>query len=203
MAQPHHAPPDLPSVQPVSLGHAATYADLEALPEHLRGEILRGQLYALPRPMTRHNRVLLSIAVQLINEFDEVIGGPGALKGWWILPEEELHLGTDVLVPDVAGWQREQLPTLPAHPERIRVAPAWICEVLSPSTEAYDRGPKMEIYAGHGVREAWLVDPEARTLEAFRSDGGRWRPAGTWRGHDAAAVGPFEALSLNLAQIWT
>ena len=62
-------------------------------------------------------------------------GGPG---GWLILVEPELHLGPDILVPDIAGWRRERVPTLPEEPH-FSLAPDWLCEVLSPSTGWLDR----------------------------------------------------------------
>lgn len=73
-------------------------------------------------------------------------GGPG---GWWILLEPELHLGPDVLVPDLAGWRQASLPSLPETPA-FEVRPDWVCEVLSPSTARLDRGPKLDAYAEHG-----------------------------------------------------
>ncbi len=47
---------------------------------------------------------------KLVPTYDEGHGGSG---GWWILFEHELHLGPDILVPDLAGWRRERLPALP------------------------------------------------------------------------------------------
>ena len=55
-----------------------------------------------------------------------------------ILNEPELHLGRDVVVPDLAGWRLERMPELP-ETAYFELAPDWVCEVLSPSTEAYDR----------------------------------------------------------------
>ena len=59
-------------------------------------------------------------------------GGPG---GWWIIDEPELHLGDDVLVPDIAGWRRARMPTYP-ETAYFTLSPDWVCEVLSPSTRA-------------------------------------------------------------------
>lgn len=53
--------------------------------------------------------------------------------------EPELHLGSDILVPDLAGWRREHLPTIKDTPPYFTLAPDWICEVLSPSTYRLDR----------------------------------------------------------------
>ena len=58
--------------------------------------------------------------------------------------EPELHLGADILVPDLAGWRRERMPELPDAPF-LTLAPDWVCEVLSPSTAAIDRSEKLPI----------------------------------------------------------
>ena len=199
MAQPRLPAPGEPPVRPVPLGQAATYADVAALPPHLRGEIVGGQLYALPRPVSRHNHAMHLVGFQLTGPFGLGRGGPG---GWWILPEEEVHLRGDVLVPDVSGWRKERLSALPEGTDRISVPPDWVCQVLSPSTEAYDRGPKMLTYGRHGVPWAWLVDPSLRTLEAYRNDGGSWRPLGTFREADRVRVAPFDAIELELSLLW-
>jgi hypothetical protein len=70
---------------------------------------------------------------------------------------------------------------VPARPF-LTLAPDWVAEIVSPSTEAQERGEKMTIYAREAVRHAWLVDPTIRTLELFRLDGEAWRALGTWRG---------------------
>src|SRR5688572_23545703 len=111
-------------------------------------------------------------------------------KSRWILPEPELHLGADVVVPDLAGWRKEALPRLPEI-AYFRLAPAWLCEVLSASTETLDRGKKMATFARHGVRDVWFIDPADRTLEAFANDGGVFCPAGTFRGSARVRVPPF------------
>ena len=60
----------------------------------------------------------------------------------------------------------------------------------------------MPIYAREGVRHAWLVDPIARTLEAFVLEGQRWGAIGTWRDSDRVRVPPFEAIELDLSVLW-
>lgn len=120
-----------------------------------------------PRP-PRHARASTSLTGRLHGPFALGDGGPG---GWWILDEPELHFPDptepgeeDVVVPDLAGWRRERMPSLPKE-AFFRLAPDWICEVLSQSTEGFDREGKMPVYAREGVRHAWLIDPVARTLE--------------------------------------
>ena len=88
----------------------ACYEDLFDLPENVVGEIINGRLNVQPRPAPKHARAYSSLGFELGGPFDRGRQGPG---GWWILDEPELHLGYDILVPDLAGWRRERMPTLP------------------------------------------------------------------------------------------
>ena len=176
------------------------YEQLEALPEGLTGQILDGQLYTQPRPSLPHGFTASSLGYELIGPFQRGRGGPG---GWWFIVEPELHLirDTEVDVPDLAGWRRERMPTLPQG-HRATVIPDWVCEVLSPSTAGIDREIKMPIYARFGVAYAWLLDPTARTLEAYALEDGAWREIGRFTGAALVSVAPFEAVSLNLEDLW-
>jgi len=176
----------------------SVYEAFLATPKHLVAEIIHGELRTHPRPATPHARASTRLGMKLGGPFDLGEGGPG---GWIVLDEPELHLVGSILVPDLAAWRRERMPELPSVPF-IELGPDWVCEVLSPSTEAEDRADKMPIYASAGVRDAWLVDPLARTLEAFRLDGGAWRMLGVWRDDARVRVEPFEAMELDLASLW-
>jgi Uma2 family endonuclease len=176
----------------------ATYADLEALPPHVVGEIIAGELYASPRPAAPHVVAASRLGGELLGPFDRGRDGPG---GWIILFEPELHLGGDVLVPDFAGWRRERMPQ-PPRTAAFTLAPDWLCEVLSPSTAVLDRAVKLPVYAREGVRHVWLVDPELRTLEVFRLDGEKYTLLATHAGKSNVRAEPFEALELELAYLW-
>lgn len=169
-----------------------------ALPEHVVGEIIAGTLYSSPRPAGPHAIAGSRLGGTLIPPFDFGDPGPG---GWWILDEPELHFGDDVLVPDVAGWRRERMPSAPRD-AFIELPPDWLCEVLSPSTARMDRVSKLPIYARAGVAHVWLVDPVARTLEVMRLEAGRWVVAETFGGDATVRVPPFEAISLHLPRLW-
>jgi Uma2 family endonuclease len=176
----------------------ATYADLLDVPGHLVAEILDGELHATPRPSPRHADASSGLGGALRGPFDRGRGGPG---GWRILDEPELHVGKDVLVPDLGGWRRERLPSLP-ETAYISVPPDWICEVVSPTTAALDRVKKPSIYARERVSHAWLVDPLARTLEVLRLEGGRWTILDTWSGLAVVRAQPFDAIDLDLSLLW-
>ena len=177
----------------------ATYDDILDLPENLVGEIIGGQLYTHPRPAPRHARAASALGGNLWDPFDHGRGGPG---GWWILDEPELHLGADVLVPDLAGWRRERMPDLP-HTAWFELAPDWVCEVLSPSTGRVDRALKMPLYARAGIPHLWLVDPDLRTLEVFTlGSDGHWSLLTTLEGEAEVRQPPFEALGFPLDALW-
>ncbi|MGK3983395.1 Uma2 family endonuclease [Sorangium sp. So ce136] len=192
--------------QPAEKQRRATYADLEAVPPNKVAELVRGTLHVFPRPAPRHARASSRLGGKLSGPFDLGEGGPG---GWHILDGPELHFPDpnapgeiDALVPDLAGWRVERMPELP-DTAYFELAPDWICEVLSPSTEDVDRDEKMPIYARGGVRYAWLVDPIARTLEVFALASGRaWTPVATHRDAARVRVVPFDAIELDLSVLW-
>jgi len=181
----------------------ATYQDVIDAPEHLIAEILGGELVLTPTPAPPHQKASLLLARRLGGPFEDGVGGPG---GWSFVHETEIHFSTDgleVLVPDLAGWRRERVSEMPKT-AALHVAPDWVCETLSPSTEKIDRTRKMAIYAREGVSHLWLLDPKQRRLEAYRLKEGAWRaceppsdPARPdFRGE------PFGAVPLDLSNIW-
>ncbi len=179
------------------VGRQARYEDLLAVPDHLVAEIIGGSLITSPRPSALHARAASRLGAELDGPFDR---GRGE-GGWILLDEPELHLHGNIVVPDLAGWRRTRMPELP-DTSAFELAPDWICEVLSPSTAAMDRAEKLPIYAREHVGHAWLVDPIAQTLEAFRLDSSRWILLGTWRGSAKIHVEPFVEHELELAGLW-
>jgi Uma2 family endonuclease len=176
----------------------ATYADLCAVPENFVAEILGGELYAFPRPAPRHSHAASVLGAELTGPFHVGKNGPG---GWWLLDEPELHFNSDVLVPDIAGWRRERMPALPST-AYFTLAPDWICEVLSPSTESVDRGKKLAIYAREGVRHAWLLNPLLQTLEVWRLVSQRWSLVDTYADSARVRAEPFDAIEIPMAALW-
>lgn len=176
------------------------YEQLLALPEHLTGEIIDGELHTQPRPAGRHGNAELGLGAALRIPFQKGKDGPG---GWWILVEPEVHFIRDtvVAVPDLAGWRRERMPSIPDD-HRFEVVPDWVCEILSPSTQQKDRARKLPLYARHGVAHAWLVDPLARLLEAYSLHDGVWMLIATLRENDAVRLPPFDAVAFSLEDLW-
>ena len=178
----------------------ATYEDIEALPVGWVGEIIQDELVASPRPAMGHARVTSVLGSELGGPFDLGHGGPG---GWWLFDKPELHLGREVLVPDLAGWRRERL-TEPPAPETpfMTVAPDWVCEVLSPTSSGLDRRRKLPLYFRERVSHVWLVEPLARTLEVFRRAPEGWLLVVTHGEDETVRAEPFDAVPLELGRLW-
>ncbi|MBA3503607.1 MAG: Uma2 family endonuclease [Myxococcota bacterium] len=188
-------------VKPAHDRRQALYDAYLAVPEGQRAEIINGTLYVSPRPGPQHTNASSVLGSELNGPFQRGRGGPG---GWWILDEPELHLvALEPLQPDMAGWRVERMPKLP-ETAYFTLAPDWICEVLSKSTEARDRDEKLPIYAAHGVGHVWLVDPIGKTLEVYAlGDDRRWREVRLYEGSARVRAEPFAAIELDLGGLWT
>jgi Uma2 family endonuclease len=186
----------------------ATLRDVEAAPANKVAELVGGVLHLMSRPAPKHAIASSSIGGELYGPFQRGRGGPG---GWWILDEPELHSpdplpvepdDVEVVTPDLAGWTRERMP-VPPETAYFTLAPDWICEVLSKSTEEFDRDEKMPIYAREGVRYAWLVDPIAQTLEAYRlGEKRQWLKIDAYAGAVRVRLRPFDAVEIDLSALW-
>ena len=176
----------------------ATYQDVLDAPAHRVAEIVDGTLYTHPRPAMPHALASSRLGGELTGPFDRGRGGPG---GWWIIDEPELHLGEDIVVPDLAGWRRERMPDYP-DTAYASLAPDWVCEVLSPSTRRLDLHGKRPVYAREGVGHLWLVDPADRTLEAFELRDGHWVLIAGAKDDDPISIRPFDAITFNLGDLW-
>ncbi len=176
----------------------ATYQDIIDLPENIVGEIINGQLETHPRPAPKHAVASSSIGAELVAPFQKGRGGPG---GWWILDEPECHLGSHVLVPDLAGWRKQRMPDLP-ETAWFDVVPDWVCEVLSPSSARVDRIVKMPLYAQLGVLHLWLIDPNLQTIEAFQLHDSHWLLIGAFANDQAVSIAPFAEHTFSLSDLW-
>ncbi len=170
----------------------ATFDDLKHVPESMVGQIIDGELLVLPRPALPHTQTASNAGGDINGRF----GRSGPPGGWWILHEPELHLGPHALVPDLAGWKRERLPTIPAEPF-LTLAPDWVMEVLSPSTASIDRISKARIYARVGVRWLWFVDPIGRTIEVNRLEGAGWLRVAAFAAGEPVRAEPFDAVEFD------
>ena len=149
----------MPSVK--LLRPRVSFADLQRAPEDgRRYELYDGEVFVVPAPIPLHQIAVHRFA-DLLRAYAHGHGGLVFLS-----PIDIVFSEFDVVEPDVVFFEhgRESLIDLK---RAIRVAPDLAVEVLSPSTAGTDRGKKMQMLARYGVREYWLVEPDARRVEVY------------------------------------
>ncbi|HUH05144.1 MAG TPA: Uma2 family endonuclease, partial [Kofleriaceae bacterium] len=120
----------------------ATFAELEALGDSVRAEIIGGEIVEKASPTMEHGSAQTALGGYLHRRFNRRSGGrwPG---GWWIGTEVDVEYAThEIYRQDIVGWRREHVPERPTG-RPIRVRADWVCEILSPSNEKRDLVDKM------------------------------------------------------------
>lgn len=173
----------------------ATYADLEATPEGINGQLIDGDLYMTTRPSSHHGVAITQLSAELITATRD------RKSGWIIQYEAEVKYGKHVLIGDLVGWRRERVPPF-KRGERIQTIPDFVCEALSPSTARIDRGRKREIYAEHKVGHLWFIDPIHQTLEVLALQKRGYNVVAMAGGSDRGKLPPFEQIELDLSLLW-
>lgn len=175
----------------------ATYADLEDIPENKVGELIEGNLYIHSRPRVAHSRAITQLVGELVPAMRD------RRRGWVILTEVEIWLNkqhTTVLVPDLAGYQRERMPEIP-DVQTLELVPDWVCEGLSPSTALHDKGRKLDVYRKNKIPHVWYVDPTLKTLEIFTYERGGYRITTVAGNQESGSFPPFTH-EIDLAVLW-
>jgi len=175
----------------------ATLHDLDGLPDDVVAHIVEGELIVHPRPDPPHVEAASELGWQLVGPFRHGVNGP---VGWVILDEPKILFGPHLFVPDLAGWRKESFPAIRKGP--YTVIPDWICEILSPTTRRFDRVTKLPLYAQEGVGHAWILDPDAQTLEVLRLHEGSWLIVAVYEGQGRVRAEPFDAVELDLSLLW-
>jgi len=177
----------------------ATYADLLALPDADRAEIIGGEISLQPSPTPAHQSTLGEIYAELRGPFQRGRGGPG---GWWLIQDVDVEFGPhDICRPDISGWRKERIPEFPAE-RPVRHLPDWVCEGLSPRTALHDQGEKRALYQRTGIPWYWLVEPLNRTLTVLRLVREGYVVEQVVGDTGSAALHPFDDVEIDLASIF-
>jgi hypothetical protein len=171
----------------------ATWADVEALPDDVVGEIIPagGRLYVSSRLPPTHARVQQQILTDLQQAFGD----------WWLLADPRLYLHGAVLVPAIAGWRKDRLPDPPRGP-RIELPPDWVCQIIKPEGRGFERTSKLTIYHRARVPIIWILKLECQLIEVCEHDpkGWLWAQALDCSRTESARLQPFEALEVDLSR---
>jgi len=172
-----------------------SFADLERWPEDgRRYELYDGEVYVVPSPLVLHQIAAGRLHVALsdyVNEHGGIV---------LFAPLDIVLTDYDVVQPDLLLFTQERRNLLNLR-KVTRVPPDLAIEILSPSTAGNDRGRKMQLLARHGVREYWLVDPEAVAIEVYSLSGNQFSLAGTATGTDRVQSPLLPGLALSAADL--
>jgi Uma2 family endonuclease len=172
-----------------------TYRDYALLPDDgKRYEILDGDLYVTPSPSARHQKVSLNLVLALAQHVRA--HGIGEV---FAAPLDVILADDSIAQPDILFVVKDRL-----HIVRdvVHGAPDLLIEILSPGTQERDRTLKRHLYARHGSRELWLVDPEDKTVEVFHLDPSSENPPRIFAHRDILLSEVIPSLRLALDAIW-
>ena len=139
-----------------------TYDDFLSFPDDgRRHELIDGEHFVTPSPFERHQRVSIELTLAIGNYLKST--GIGSL---YVAPFDVVLSNHDIVEPDLLVILNDQQDILTE--KHVRGAPAIVVEVLAPGTRRRDETLKRQPYARTGVREYWMVDPDARTVTVCR-----------------------------------
>lgn len=139
-----------------------TLADLLAIEDHDRLEIIDGELVEKALPSWRHSRAETKYG-EVLAPFNRKSGGSRGPGGWWIGTEVHVGYGAEIYCHDVAGWRRDRVPVMPDDfPVQLR--PDWVCEIVSPKHEKRDFVTKPQTLLTFEVPYYWILHPEEQML---------------------------------------
>jgi Uma2 family endonuclease len=175
-----------------------TYEDYLHLPnDGRRYEILEGELFVSPAPKTRHQIIATNLAETLNRQVRK-----HKLGRVLVAPTDVVLSRTDVAQPDLLFISSQRLKILTE--QNVQGAPDLIVEILCEFTEEQDRTLKMQIYARHGVREYWLIDPDREVVEVYELDAKlrTFLHRATYQQDETMSSTLFPKLTVKLSALW-
>ena len=174
-----------------------TYQDYLNLPESDdRYELIDGELWMAPTPTPEH-QIFLYYLTKLVEEF----ATKHELGRVIMSPQDVVLADNVVLQPDMMFISSERLNII-RWGQYVQGAPELVAEVLSPSTAQLDRTIKRERYARFGVREYWIADISARTIEVNVSEGEIFSVAGVYGEGDDFESTLLPGLSIDVRNVF-
>ncbi len=164
-------------------------------PPGARLELVDGEITVSPSPSFGHSYVDTILRAWILgyiqkHDLGVVVGDVDTIMG------EE-----DVCRPDIIFIAKQRTGKVFGK-RAIEIAPDLCVEIISPSSRDDDRTRKLQLYAQRGVAHYWIVDPEERTIEAYKLSRGKYQPCGAGRGEQIVRLPPFEGLAISLKRLW-
>ena len=174
-----------------------TYDDYLTLPDDgKRYEIIEGELYMTPAPITLHQLVsgrLFRIIDDFVRKYD--------LGQALYAPVDVVLSMTDVVEPDIVFVAKERFHIIAK--KNIVAAPDLVIEILSESSANTDRTTKKALYEKYGVKEYWIVDPDEQTVELFVRKENEFSRVGVFAGNQTVESQLLEGLKIKVREVFT
>ncbi len=192
---PEPVPSSMPSTLSRVMTRRWTYADYCKIPpDRKRHEIIDGRHYLNPVPSPDHQSVGGRLFFELFGNIEK------AERGRVFMSPIDVHLGPgSVVQPDLVVLVGRNASIV--GPRKVTGVPDLLIEVLSPSNRSYDRRRKFARYERAGVREYWLVDPAAHTVEPFVLRRGKYvaMPVAT----ESITLRVMRGVTIDLCEVWS
>ncbi len=172
-----------------------TYEDYAKTPDDERWELIDGELFRMPLPNVAHQRTSMQLLLRVAPFVEEREMGEV-----FAAPTDVVLSDTDTVEPDLLFISRERMGIITRL--NIQGAPDLVVEIHSPATAQRDLTAKRELYARHGVREYWPIDPESRTVTVLLLDNGDFVEAGVYREGDTVTSPTLEGFSFRVEEIF-
>jgi Uma2 family endonuclease len=143
-----------------------TYQDYAQLPEGAPYELINGQLVNEPSPTPYHQ----DISGKLLTFINNYLNANHLVGKAFVAPLDVYLENKETFQPDLIFISKERLNII--KEKNIQGAPDIVFEILSPSTAYYDLRHKKDIYAKHGVKEYWIIDPMEQSIEVYEQNNG-------------------------------
>ena len=177
----------------LKVGKGYTFADIEALPEGERAELIDGELFQMNAPTRTHQKILMELAYEIKRFIKnkkgscDVYAAPFAVH---IKKDKRNYVEPDISVI----CDRDKL-----DEKGCQGAPDWMIEIVSPSSKMMDYERKVRLYREAGAREYWIVDAETEMVTVYDFEHDK-EPA-RYTFSDRIKVGIFEELWLDLSEM--
>ena len=172
-----------------------TYDDLCLLPnDGKRYEIIEGELFVTPSPISLHQRVVTQLTVELGSFLKR-----HRLGEVFVSPFDVVFSRYDVVEPDVLFISKARSTVL--TPKNVQGAPDLVIEVLSKSTRDVDRTIKLKLYARYGVEEYWVIDPGVPAAQIYRRGKSGLERVRALKHRDLLSSPLLPGFSLKLAEL--
>lgn len=177
-------------------GQHFTYEDYRLLPEDKRYELVEGELLVTPAPNVRHQEILGQLFLSL-----SLFVKAGRIGKLLLSPTDVILANDTVVQPDLLFVSRDRQSMCDPR-GGVHGAPDLVVEILSPSTVSRDQVGKRKLYGKYGVREYWIVDPDARSIEVLSLGAGELEPWGTFAAGSVLTSAVLPGLRLTVAEIF-